>query len=178
MYEKRRKKLLEEMPSFSITLFFSGKAPYKVGDEKYEFSVDRNFYYYTGLDKENMILALCKAKDVTQELLFIEQYDESLAKWVGGRMMPDEASEVSGIEHIRWVEEAMETVAGFVSRYQDTTDRVSVYADFKKQEPYQEDRPAFTFCRELINTNTHSLANFNECFRFWAWRTVERSYHW
>ena len=91
MFDTRRKKLLESLPSHSITLFFSGKAPYKIGDEKYEFSVDRNFYYLTGLDRENMVLALFKGEDLTEELLFIEQYDESQAKWVGGKMFPDEA---------------------------------------------------------------------------------------
>ena len=65
----------------------SGKAPYKVGDEKYDFSVDRSFYYLTGLDKENMVLAIIKVEGRVSEYLFIERYDEELAKWVGGRKM-------------------------------------------------------------------------------------------
>ncbi|MEG1475765.1 MAG: aminopeptidase P N-terminal domain-containing protein, partial [Longicatena sp.] len=85
----RRKKLFEILPDNSITLFFSGKAPYKVGDEKYTFSVDRNFYYLTQLDKENMVLALIKTNQTTSELLFMERYDEEEAKWIGGRLSPE-----------------------------------------------------------------------------------------
>lgn len=55
MYKQRRHALATLLPENSIALFFSGKAPYKVGDEKYPFSVDRSFYYLSGLDKENMI---------------------------------------------------------------------------------------------------------------------------
>ena len=150
MFDTRRKKLLESLPSHSITLFFSGKAPYKIGDEKYEFSVDRNFYYLTGLDRENMVLALFKGEDLTEELLFIEQYDEAQAKWVGGKMFPDEASEISDIEEIYWVEEIMEILGSRISRLYDHEERVQVFADFTKQEPYQEDRASFTFCRELL----------------------------
>ena len=150
MYATRRKKLIQELPSYSIALFFSGKAPYKVGDEKYEFSVDRNFYYLTGLDKENMILALLKTGDITKELLFLEPYDETQAKWVGGRILPEEASDISDIEDIYLLEEAMSTIGSLIMRIYDHEDTVSVYADFTKQEPFQEDRASFTFCRELL----------------------------
>lgn len=150
MFEKRRKKLMDTLPSQCITLLFSGKAPYKVGDEKYEFSVDRNFYYLTGLDKENMILAICKTGDITKEMLFIEEYDETQAKWVGGRMLPDEASEVSGITEIYWVNETMEVLGNLLNRMYDHEERVQLLADFTKQEPFQEDKESFKFCRELL----------------------------
>lgn len=160
MYMQRRKKLIESMPSNAVILFFSGKAPYKVGDEKYEFSVDRNFYYLTGLDKENMILALCKQGDIVKETLFIEQYDEMMAKWVGGRIMPEEAEEVCGIRDIQWVEEAMDAIGGFINRLYDHEEHVKVFADFTKQEAFQEDKPAFTFCRELLKQYPYiELAN-------------------
>ena len=51
MYKERRKALASTLPNTAIALVCSGKAPYKVGDEKYDFSVDRSFYYLTGLEK-------------------------------------------------------------------------------------------------------------------------------
>lgn len=142
---------MAELPSHSIALFFSGQAPYKVGDEKYPFSVDRNFYYLTGLDKENMILALYKSTEVTLEMLFIEPYDEALAKWVGGRILPEEACEISGIEDIHWKEEIMEHLGKWISRFEDACDKVKIFADFNKQDPYQEGIASITFCRELLH---------------------------
>lgn len=149
-YEKRRKNLLASMPNYSITLLFSGKAPYKVGDEKYPFCVDRNFYYLTGLDKENMVLVLCKAEDITTELLFIEQYDETLAKWVGGRILPEVTEDISGISEINWIEELMDVLNRWISRFENSNGSVKVFADFHKQEPFQKGIAAIEFCQELL----------------------------
>lgn len=150
MFTERRKQLFDKLPEESITLFFSGKAPYKVGDEKYAFSVDRSFYYLSGLDKENMILALIRHGEVTKELLFIERYDEELAKWVGGRLMPEEAEEISEVNEIYWLEEAMEVLGMQITRMYDHQSQVAVYADFTRQEPYQAESEASRFTRELL----------------------------
>ena len=98
-YKSRRLALMEGLAAPAAVLIFSGKAPMRSADESYGFSVDRNFYYLTGIDRENMILMLKKmpGKEVTATL-FIEPYSEELAKWVGGRMKRDEATAVSGID--------------------------------------------------------------------------------
>ena len=56
IFEKDRRKLLERMETQSAAVLFAGRAPYKRGDEKYPFSPDRNFYYATGIDKEECML--------------------------------------------------------------------------------------------------------------------------
>ena len=150
MYKQRRLSLTKQLPEHSIALFFSGKAPYKVGDEKYPFSVNRNFYYLTGLDKENMILALFRKQEKLEEILFIERYDEESAKWVGGRISPEEASHISDIDDIYWTDEAMDTLDFQLSRFYDHTPTVPVYADFTRQEPYQADSEAHQFTRNLL----------------------------
>ena len=78
--KKEDSALWKKLPDNSIALFFSGKAPYKVGDEKYPFSVDRSYYWMTGLDKENMILLVGNIQGMTYEYLFIEPYDEETCK--------------------------------------------------------------------------------------------------
>ena len=80
MYKQRRQQVLANMQPYSMAIICSGIAPYKIGDEKYPFSVDRNFYYLTGIERENMMLLLVKMPNATQEALFIERYDELLAK--------------------------------------------------------------------------------------------------
>lgn len=164
MYKQRRLSLTKQLPENSIALFFSGKAPYKVGDEKYPFSVDRNFYYLTGLDKENMILVLLNKQGRTEEMLFIERYDEELAKWIGGRILPDDASDISEIDDIYWIDEVMETLGFHLSRFYDHASSVDVYADFTRQEPYQADSEAHQFTRNLLKQypyiTLHNVASF------------------
>lgn len=149
MYKKRRKTLAEMLPDNALALVFSGKAPYKVGDEKYDFSVDRNFYYLTGLDKENMVLAIIKVNGKSSEYLFVERYDEELAKWVGGRIMPEDAAKIADINEIYWRDETLDTIGMFFTRYFAGYSNVDVFADFTKQEATQTDSEAQVFCREL-----------------------------
>ena len=52
-YKIRRKKLIEGKEAPCVVCIFSGSAPMKSLDEAYPFSVDRNFYYLTGIEKEN-----------------------------------------------------------------------------------------------------------------------------
>ena len=50
-----RKKLLEKMEENSVAFFHSGIAPVKSNDQDmHPFSVNRNFYYLTGIDEQNV----------------------------------------------------------------------------------------------------------------------------
>ena len=64
-----------------------------------------------------MVLAIIKVEGRVSEYLFIERYDEELAKWVGGRIMPKDAANISGIQEIYWREDAMDTIGSVLSRY-------------------------------------------------------------
>lgn len=104
LLKERREALLQDKQGPCMVCIFSGEAPMKSLDESYPFCVDRNFYYLTGIDRENMILVLKKDYlGVTAETLYIEPYDEVLAKWVGGRMREAEATAVSGVADVRSV---------------------------------------------------------------------------
>ena len=104
-YNQRRQQLLSDKQGPCAAILFSGRAPMRSADGAYEFSVDRDFYYMTGIDHANMILVLTKDYAGNYvEALYIEPYDEVQAKWVGGRMRPAEATALSGIENIRYLD--------------------------------------------------------------------------
>ena len=105
MFEKRREKLLSVLNDGECICFFSGRAPMCSEDEAYPFKVNRNFYYLTGLDRENMILVLRKANEVTSALIFIEPYDEVKAKWVGPRLKSEEVKAISGLKNVMYLED-------------------------------------------------------------------------
>lgn len=137
MFLNRRDDLYDLMEENSIAIFHSGKAPYKVGDEKYEFSVDRNFYALTGLDKENMILVMIKDGEHEDTMIFIEEYDEMLAKWVGGRMLPQQVREISGIQKVMLIQNFDEELLSSLSRLHFNQTQWDLYADFTLQEASQ-----------------------------------------
>lgn len=148
-YIERRKKLLADKPSPSMVCIFSGNAPMKSLDEAYPFSVDRNFYYLTGIEKENMILVLQKTADgQTQEALYIEPYDEVLAKWVGPRMLAGEATGISGVQQVQDIHQFQEDLNTVISRSRGLG-KYQVYLDLWRHRPDQADTPAHTLAALL-----------------------------
>lgn len=149
IYLQRRKALLENKEGPCVICIFSGCAPMKSLDESYPFFVDRNFYYLTGIDRENMILMLRKAADGTVlETLYIEPYDEVLAKWVGGRMRADEATEISGIQSVRNVEDLRGDLNGIIGSNRGMG-KMKVYLDLWRHRDNQPDTPAHTLASHL-----------------------------
>lgn len=145
----RRKKLMEGKQGPCMVCIFSGSAPMKSLDEAYPFSVDRNFYYLTGIEKENMILVLKKtyAGDVV-ESLFIEPYDEVLAKWVGPRMRAAEATEITGIKGIRDIGD-FESDLNSTIEHNRGLGKYHVYLDLWRYHKDQADTQAHTLAAKL-----------------------------
>ena len=114
-YSNRRNKLLKSLPGNGAIILFSGKAIMMSEDESYDFSINRNFYYLTGLDKEDMALLMYSIDGVSKEVLFILPYDEKLARWVGGRMSSEDASRISEINDVRDRSELDDFVASLMN---------------------------------------------------------------
>lgn len=148
-YEQRRQKLLEDKSGPCMVLIFSGRAPMRSADESYSFSVDRNFYYLTGIERENMILVM--TKDMAgncAEMLYIEPFDEVKAKWVGARMKAHEATEISGIKDIRYLEDFDSAVNSFVERTRGEG-KMTFYLDLWKYTSTQAPTPAHEFAHKV-----------------------------
>lgn len=158
MYQNRRNKLAELLPENAILFVLSGKAMYSIGDEMYPFSVDRNFYYLTGLDRENMMYMLVKKDGVAKDMLVIERYDEMMAKWVGGKVLPKEATQISGISNIVMDDEKWDTIHSIMTYQFGSDEHIQIYADLSKQEINQV-TPASLFIRELNSKYSHITVN-------------------
>lgn len=113
-FKNNRNKLCENIKDNSIVILLSGKAVKKIGDENYPFTPQRNFYYMTGLDRENMIVVMTKKGSSMTTDIFVERYDEVKAKWVGAVMLPNEVRKISGIENVRYIDEFDEVLGSII----------------------------------------------------------------
>lgn len=150
LYSKRRERILKAVKANCAFMFFSGKAPMRSEDDAYEFSVNRNFYYLTGLDAENMVLLMSNIDGVLKETLFILPYDELLAKWVGGRMLPEDASTISDIQDVLKVDELDSTVATLIEKTRKDN-AFKMYFDMWHYNMDQELTPAINYANMLKN---------------------------
>lgn len=158
MYKARREKLAAMLPENAILFILSGNNVYSVGDELYPFSVNRSFYYLTGIDRSDMLYILVKKDGTAKDLLVIERYDEMQAKWVGGKMLPKEATEISGIEQIVMEDEKWNTLHRIMAYQFCGASNVNVYADLSKQKAEQV-TPAYQFIKEFMEKYPYITVN-------------------
>ena len=145
IWKKNREKLLARMEMFSAAVLFAGKAPIKRGDENYPFSPDRNFYYVTGIEREDCILFLAKTRTGVEETLYIPRDNGVMAKWVGANMTAEEATAVSGIENIGWIDAFEEDFATYLFR----SGIKKIWLDMENREWHGERTPALRFAEKV-----------------------------
>ena len=122
----------------------------KSADEGYPFTVDKNFYYLTGLDREEMILQITKHNGTVNSTLYIQPYDPVMAKWVGGRMSGEEATKVSGVDQIRDYGDFEDAVASLYN-WKRTLPEFTVYVDAWRYTSTQSDSPSMSFVKLVQN---------------------------
>lgn len=123
-----RKKFAEKMEDNSIAVFFSGVFHRDTCDQLiHPFSVERNFYYLTGVDADGIILLLHKSEELLQEYLFILPVDPMYERWQALMMRPPEAMEISGVENILYTYEFDKIVANCCG--DSFADKLYIYSD-------------------------------------------------
>ncbi len=114
-FMNNRRKFAKEMRGDSLAVFFSGTFIRDTCDQlAHPFSVERNFYYLTGIDSDGMMLLLHKTEQGLSEYLFILPVDEHYEKWQALMMRPPQAREISGIENILYTYEFDKKVASLM----------------------------------------------------------------
>lgn len=150
-YQERRNKLLKNLPEGSLLLLFGGSLKTASADQSYDFVVNRNFYYLTGIDQEDSILALVKAYDEIIELLFIDEKDEHKEKWTGLKLSIEDARLISGIQNVLLnnsfegkLEAILDSVNGIYGSIKE------VYLDLEMEQKYLNKYNAKEYASELL----------------------------
>ena len=81
--QNNRERIFDTIKDNSFAIIHSGAAPFKSADASYPFFVNRNFFYLTGINQEDVTLVIGKLNGVKKEFLFIDENDPILVKWVG-----------------------------------------------------------------------------------------------
>lgn len=114
-FVNNRQKYLKEVEVNSVTVLFSGNVYQKSADSDFPFEVDKNFYYLTGINQSNCKLIIAKGEKVSLTYLFIDEYDELLAKWVGKSLTVNEAKELSGIDDVLFNKDFEKTLNSLIN---------------------------------------------------------------
>jgi len=153
--EKRRKKFIKELKNDSLTLLFSGREQHKTNDQFYPFSVNRNFFYLTGIDESEVVLLLAKNDEKTFTKLFIRKTTKFVAQWLGAYISKEEASEISGvdIEDIEYIDNLKPLIKSMCSYQRSTVSVIpsTLYLDLYQPSLTMEPIGLAEF-KDIVNT--------------------------
>ncbi|NEZ47533.1 aminopeptidase P family protein [Clostridium niameyense] len=142
-----RKKLMRDIEDDSVILIFAGKAPYKSADETYAFTPNRNFYYLTGIDEEEIILLMTKKDNIFNECLYIKRPDEIMARWMGPTISEEENTKLTGIKNIKYLDEFYEDFATLLNRVEFS----NIYLDLERRQWNESFTEAHIFAKNIRN---------------------------
>ena len=143
--QSRRKKLGESIQDNSIVIILSGEAPITSGDQFYEYTPHRNFYYLTAIERPKMAYVLRKLEGVVEEHLFIEQVSDLEEKWSGKRLTKEQAKAQSGIQSILAFDDLRQTLGRWLLH--DAFEQA--YFDLERGSYQHVDTAQIAFAKEL-----------------------------
>ena len=152
-FAANRRRFLEKLEENSVVFLYSGIAPVKSNDQNmHPFSVNRNFYYLTGIDTQNVWLMLTKKPFGTSQTLFIDMPDEFLIKWNGHMLTCEEAAQASGIavSDVRYMQDMDRLAAGQIYDGRGLSDRpLQVWFSFDRMDMKAPTTAAEEYARML-----------------------------
>ncbi|MBW6516728.1 MAG: aminopeptidase P family protein [Candidatus Cloacimonetes bacterium] len=126
LIEKRREKLNSIIDNNNLVLL------YAASDDGLSYVQNKNFYYFTGLEIPEVILAITKRDGKLSFFLFIERNIPERVVWDGEKMSKETARKISSIEKVFYLDELERVLAG---------ELFDIEKIFIEIEPVLTDRP-------------------------------------
>lgn len=142
---KNRKKFIDTIDNNSVAVLFAGKPCKKTGDEFYQFDVDKNFYYLTGIKEQDHILIISKINGLINEKLFLMDLDLDKEMWNGKTLRVNQGQEISGIEDVAY----MKSFNAYFNTLIKGSEDINLYLDLDKEAFEDDDSIPNLFSKEI-----------------------------
>jgi Xaa-Pro aminopeptidase len=106
LFVKNRKRFTEKMKPNSIAIFVSNDEVPRNGDAIYTFQQNSDLYWLSGIQQEDSLVILFpdNPDNKYREVLVLVRPNEAKEKWDGKRLRKEEATAISGMQTIVWVD--------------------------------------------------------------------------
>jgi Xaa-Pro aminopeptidase len=106
IFIENRKRFIKEMKPNSIAIFNSNDEVPSNGDALYRFQQNSDLYWLCGIEQEDTMIVLFpdNPDPKYREVLVLVRPNELKEKWDGKRLRANEATELTGIETIVWLD--------------------------------------------------------------------------
>lgn len=113
-YALRRSALAEHMGENAIAILPSSKLLTRNNDAEYPFRQDSDFYYVTGFNEPEAVLALIPGREHGEAVLFCRERDPAKEMWDGKILGPDGAIQKLGVDDAFPVTDIDEILPGLI----------------------------------------------------------------
>ncbi len=156
IFEQNRIKLSKKLKENSVAIFHSNDEMPRNGDQFFPFRQHSDMFYLTGINQERTIFVVCPNHPIpkNREVLFIIKPSDHLETWYGKKLTKLQATEISGIQTILWLEEFNQILADHIYHSEN------IYVN-------QYENPKFTSEVESCDQRfTHEIKNRFPAHRF------------
>ena len=116
-FAEHREKLYQTLADNSLVIAYAGIPIHTNEDDYYDFAVNSQYFYLTGLERENTAFLAYQSAKETQEFLFIEEPDPQSERWTGKMPTREEVQEISGIRNVRYTDSLDAAISRFMARF-------------------------------------------------------------
>lgn len=166
-HQARREAVLERMPRGSMAILYSGVEVHVSADEYAPFQGNRNFFYLTGLRRENMALVMDKTGERASVTLFIEPATPDAERWYGRKVTVEEARETSGLQDVQFIQDLDAAIDRKMVREDVEQVYFDTYRHRKGDQPDYNNRKALEFAANYPGTPVRSLFPLVAAGRMW-----------
>lgn len=116
-FAEHREKLYQFIAENTLVIVYAGIPIHTNEDGYYDFVVNSQYFYLTGLERENTAFLAYKTAEKTREFLFIEEPDPLSERWTGKMPTVEEVRTISGIEDVRYTDNLEGAISSFMGRF-------------------------------------------------------------
>lgn len=132
-FARRRKNLMELLEPGSIAIIPSARMLTRSRDSEYPFRQDSDFYYLTGFDEPDAVLALLPGREAGEVVLFCRDRDPAMELWTGYRAGPEGAVARYGADDAFPIADIDEILPGLIEGRQRVYYAMGRHAEFDQQ---------------------------------------------
>ena len=161
LFVENRKRFASQLKPNSIAVFNSNDIYPVSADSTLPFAQHRDLFYLSGVDQEETILVLCPdAKDPSQrELLFVRETNAHIAVWEGAKLNKQEASQLTGIITVHWVQDFEEIFKKMAASCEHIYINTNEHYRAKVETQTREDR-FIAWCQKEFPNHQYEKSNF------------------
>jgi Xaa-Pro aminopeptidase len=106
LYEQNRQRFIKKMKPNSVAIFPGSPVFPKSGDGLYGYKPDADVIWLSGVMQEKTVVVLYpdNPDKAMREVLVLLKPNELMEKWVGHKLRKDEATALSGIKNVQWLD--------------------------------------------------------------------------